>query len=98
MTIATPYPEQDRLLSAAQEDELLICHQCHGDQRRCRSCPACLGTGFVRPCGRCLVHRRTLRAVYTPCLVCAGLGYTAGSPPDREESYSRRPPDHARRN
>jgi hypothetical protein len=80
-----PYPDEARLFAAAQQDRLLACHQCVGALGRTASCPACLGTGYIRACGRCFIAGETA----TPCPICCGLCYTAGQPLEREDTFNR---------
>lgn len=90
MSFALPYPDEAAIERAAREDILLVCHQCGGETSRRIDCPACLGTGFIRPCARCFVASH-MPQQFTPCLICSGLHYTAGQRPDREDNFYRRP-------
>lgn len=92
MTIAAPYPFEEVLVNAAVNDTLLVCHQCRGDRHKRQDCPACLGVGYIRACGRCFVVTRSGRENCGPCIVCGGLHYTAGEFPEREEAFHARPP------
>lgn len=86
MTAAIPYPIDAILFDAAREDHLVPCHQCKGDLCHRAECPACLGSGYLRPCGRCFRQQ-----IASPCLVCCGLHYTASDAPAQESSFNARP-------
>ncbi len=91
MIPAIPYPLDDVLFSAAAVQMLLPCHQCAGRPGRRPDCPACLGSGFIRPCARCFRNARTQAQSELPCVVCCGLHYTAANPPEREDRFHCRP-------
>ena len=83
MTAATPYPDPEILAAAADDGRQLTCHMC---RQHPGNCPACLGSGTLRPCARCTILRSSN---YGPCLICNGLGYTSGASGEREDGYYR---------
>lgn len=95
MTPALPYPDDHILLLCAQDALPIPCHQCHGDPHLSDGCGACLGTGFIRPCARCYLAMSSKNGVpgelAGPCLICAGLHYTASTPPGRDADFNCSP-------
>lgn len=84
-----PYPDAARLAEAARLNLCLPCHLCGGhtpSRPPSPDCPACLGSGWLRPCLACAAAgvsvRRQLAQV---CLVCDGRRYTAGSVPSPDD-------------